>query len=445
LNSKIQSREHVIKICEEFDTNELKLSNILDSYFIKNQVSNNKRPEITFLVQEIIRKKNYLDFLIKSIFKGNYFKANFFLKNVLRLGAFEILYRSHIPDFASVNEAVGIIKKKQGKSPAGLVNAVLRKIKYIDNNINKSLSEKSTLDDLSVILSHPKWILKKWKKNFGWRKTIDLCEWNNKIPNLTIRVNTNKIDIDSFKNFLKESKIIFLETKILPEFLIVKNGLQLRNSSMFKNGFFSFQDVSSGLISNLVDIKKKDIVIDACAAPGGKCSFLAEKTAIDFNIKAYDIDSERLKMLNQTINRLNIKSISISQKDATCDKFPISNKILLDVPCTGTGVMSKRADLRWRRKPIHLNELVKIQKKILNNMSKFLKIGGELIYSTCSLEKEENWEVIDDFLLNNKSFILISSKNLIPSMFLDVRGALSTFPSIHKIDGVFGVKLKRIL
>ena len=445
MNSKIQSREHVIKICEEFDKNELKLSSILDNYFIKNQVSKNKRPEITFLVQEIIRKKLYLDFLIKSVFKGNYFKANFFLKNVLRLGAFEILYRSHIPDFASVNEAVGIIKKKQGKSPAGLVNAVLRKIKYIDNNINKSLSEKSTLDDLSVILSHPKWILKKWKKNFGWRKTIDLCEWNNKIPNLTIRVNTNKIDIDSFKDFLMESKILFLETKILPEFLIVKNGSQLRNSSMFKKGFFSFQDISSGLITNLVDIKKNDFLIDACAAPGGKCSFLVEKTDIDLNIKAYDINPERLKMLHETIKRLNIKSISISQKDATRDKFPISNKILLDVPCTGTGVMSKRADLRWRRKPIHINELVKIQKNILNNMSKFIKIGGELIYSTCSLEKEENWDVIDDFLLKNDSFVLTPLKDLIPSKFLDFRGALSTFPSIHKIDGVFGVKLKRIL
>jgi len=445
LNSKIQSREHVIKICEEFDKNELKLSSILDNYFIKNQVSKNKRPEITFLVQEIIRKKLYLDFLIKSVFKGNYFKANFFLKNVLRLGAFEILYRSHIPDFASVNEAVGIIKKKQGKSPAGLVNAILRKIKDIDSNMNKSLSEKSTLDDLSVILSHPKWILKKWKENFGWKKMIDLCEWNNKIPNLTIRVNTNKIDIDSFKDFLMESKILFLETKILPEFLIVKNGSQLRNSSMFKKGFFSFQDISSGLITNLVDIKKNDFLIDACAAPGGKCSFLVEKTDIDLNIKAYDINPERLKMLHETIKRLNIKSISISQKDATRDKFPISNKILLDVPCTGTGVMSKRADLRWRRKPIHINELVKIQKNILNNMSKFIKIGGELIYSTCSLEKEENWDVIDDFLLKNDSFVLTPLKDLIPSKFLDFRGALSTFPSIHKIDGVFGVKLKRIL
>ena len=225
----------------------------------------------------------------------------------------------------------------------------------------------------------------------------------------------------------------------------VKKASQLINSSMFKNGFFSFQDISSGLIANLVDIKKNDILIDACAAPGGKCSFLAEKTDIDFNIKAFDVDSERLKMLNQTINRLNIKSISISQKDATIDTFPISNKILLDVPCTGTGVMSKRADLRWRRKPIHLNELVKIQKNILKNMSKFIKIGGELIYSTCSLEKEENWDVIDDFLLKNESFRLTSSKNLIPSKFLDSRGALATFPSIHKIDGVFGVKLKRIL
>ena len=445
MNNKIQPREHVIKICETFDNHGLKLSIIMNDYFSKNKVSKSKRPEITFLVQEIMRKKNYLDFLINKTFKGDYFKSHSFLKNTLRLGSYEIIYRSHIPDFAVVNEAVAIIKKKLGKSPAGLVNAILRKIKNIDNGINKSLSQKSSINDLSIILSHPKWILKKWKNNFGWEKMISLCEWNNKIPDLTLRINTNKIDVDTFKKNLVKKNFLFKDSTILPEFLIIKNGSLLRNSSMFKEGFFSFQDISSGLISNLVDIKIKDSFIDVCAAPGGKCSFLAEKTNSKLSIQAFDIDSNRIKLLHQTIDRLNIKSITISKKDASCDSFPVSNKILIDVPCTGTGVMSKRADLRWRRKPNHLNEMIEIQKKILNNMSKFIGIGGEIIYSTCSLEKEENWDIIDDFLSRTDKFKFISSKNLVPSNFIDHRGALSTFPSIHKIDGVFGVKLKRIL
>ena len=141
MNNKIQPREHVIKICETFDNHGLKLSIIMNDYFSKNKVSKSKRPEITFLVQEIMRKKNYLDFLINKTFKGDYFKSHSFLKNTLRLGSYEIIYRSHIPDFAVVNEAVAIIKKKLGKSPAGLVNAILRKIKNIDNGINKSLSQ----------------------------------------------------------------------------------------------------------------------------------------------------------------------------------------------------------------------------------------------------------------------------------------------------------------
>ena len=284
MNNKIQPREHVIKICETFDNHGLKLSIIMNDYFSKNKVSKSKRPEITFLVQEIMRKKNYLDFLINKTFKGDYFKSHSFLKNTLRLGSYEIIYRSHIPDFAVVNEAVAIIKKNLGKSPAGLVNAILRKIKNIDNGINKSLSQKSSINDLSIILSHPKWILKKWKNNFGWEKMISLCEWNNKIPDLTLRINTNKIDVDTFKNYLNKKNFLFKDSEILPEFLIIKNGSVLRNSSMFKEGFFSFQDISSGLISNLVDIKIKDSFIDACAAPGGKCSFLAEKTIFDSQI-----------------------------------------------------------------------------------------------------------------------------------------------------------------
>ena len=445
MSNKIQPREHVIKICQEFDNKELKLSIIVNDYFLTNKVPKSKRPEITFLVHEIIRKKKYLDFLINQTFNGDYFKSNSFLKNTLRLGVYEIIYRPHIPDFAVVNEAVGIIKKKLGKSPSGLVNAILRKIKKLDNSIDKSLNEKLSIDELSNILSHPKWILKKWKKNFGWAKMIALCDWNNKIPDLTLRINTNKIDIDSFKDFLVMNKIPFKQSSILREFFIVKNASVLRNSSMFQQGFFSFQDISSGLISNLVDIKMNDSFIDVCASPGGKCSFIAEKTKNKLLINAFDIHSNRIKLLNETINRLDIKSVTISKKDASCDSFPISNKMLIDVPCTGTGVMSKRADLRWRRKHFHLNELVEIQKKILENMSKYIRIGGEIIYSTCSLEKEENWDIIDDFLSKKNNFKFISSKNFVPSIFLDERGALSTFPSIHKIDGVFGVKLKRIL
>jgi 16S rRNA (cytosine967-C5)-methyltransferase len=170
---------------------------------------------------------------------------------------------------------------------------------------------------------------------------------------------------------------------------------------------------------------------------------MAELMRNSGSVYAFDVDADRHALLKESMKRLKLNSVNVEQKDATADSFQVSDKILIDAPCTGTGVMAKRADLKWRRHPSDLDEMVAVQKRIISHIAQFLESEGELVYATCSVEPEENWGVVDSFLADNPSFSVQSAEGRVPSGFLDNMGALSTFPPEHGMDGVFAVILKR--
>lgn len=443
MSKTLSARAHAVAILDRFEKDRLKLSSIYEEYFDSNQLNKKYKPEITHLVQEVMRQRAFLDYIIRYLFMGNYQSAESTLKNTLRLGVYEILFRDHVPDFAAVNEAVNLIKRKRGKGPAGLTNALLRKVRKNLNSIIEKPSSSMSLAKSSVLLSHPEWLMKRWINYFGWEKTEKLCRWNNKMPGIFLRMNPYKTNHNELENFMIKENIFWEQNKFLREFYFVKQTYKLRNSHQFKKGHFSFQDISSGLIATLIKPKKDDIVLDVCAAPGGKACAIAEKMKNKGIIHAYDINPERVKLLQDTVNRLGLNSIFCGNKDATFDNFPKASSILVDAPCTGTGVMGKRADLRWRREKSDIDEMVILQNKILSHCVDFLENSGELVYATCSLEPEENWGIIDQFLAKHSNFSVINANTRISDSFLDKRGALSTFPPDHGTDGVFGVILKK--
>jgi 16S rRNA (cytosine967-C5)-methyltransferase len=217
----------------------------------------------------------------------------------------------------------------------------------------------------------------------------------------------------------------------------------LLNHALFKDGCFSFQDRAAGAIVEILDPKPNEIILDVCCAPGTKTNYIAEIMQNTGEIFASDIDKERINITKIDEARTNNKNINWEQKDATKDTFPMANRVLIDAPCTGTGVIGRRPDIKWRRKPKHLKRIVNLQSSILNHVHKFVQPNGILVYATCSLEDEENWQVVDAFLKLHNDFKVESIKNPKLANLIDDKGGLKTFPPENKMDGMFAVKMIR--
>ena len=435
------ARFHTVQILTQFGRSEKKLSQILVDYF-QSSAAPPDRPTVTFLVQEVTRWRGYIDHLLTRFFKGDFSGSNIVLQNILRLGAYEIVFRKQVPLYAAVNEAVQMTTEQVSKKAGGLVNAVLRQIKPSHLPRPERLTSEDRPSRIATVTSHPQWMIEKWIDSFDLARTLKLCEWNNKIPQFSIRRNRKKVSSGECEAFLSQNQIEWRQNPFAGDFYMVNNISDLRASVQFQNGYFSFQDVSAGLVTHLVEEDFAGVLIDACAAPGGKTSYLAERLSDNVIIHSSDADEIRLQRLKQTVSRLDLKTVQISGKDATKDEFPMGDVVLLDVPCSGTGVMAKRADLRWRRRPSHLPEMMQLQESILRHMSSFVKSGGQLIYATCSLEPEENWGVVEMFMNKTRHFEIQPLPDSV-SAFADEGGALVTFPPDNGIDGVFAVSLRR--
>ena len=210
---------------------------------------------------------------------------------------------------------------------------------------------------------------------------------------------------------------------------------------MINKDFVSVQNPSNGLVVKLLDPKKDKVIIDGCSAPGGKLKFINEITGGNEKIKCYDSDQKRLGIINNYLKKYKIINISCQTKNLANEKIEEFDLGLLDVPCSGTGVMSKRADLRWRRRPSDLKEMIQIQSSILANVAKYVKQSGVLVYSTCSIEEEENWQIIDNFLNSNSNFELDLANKFVPKQFVDNNGCLSILPNSYGLDGIFAARL----
>ena len=242
---------------------------------------------------------------------------------------------------------------------------------------------------------------------------------------------------------MKKHEIKFKQFEFIPEFFQTSKHQELIKSDIFKEGKISIQDPAAGLVVKLVDPQKKETIIDVCAAPGGKSSYAAELLKNTGSILSLDSNEKRLDRLDSTISRLHITNTETDLVDITEDEVPMTDKMLLDVPCSGTGVMSKRADIRWRRSIDDILEMHLLQRNILWVAARYIKSGGAIIYSTCSIEPEENWMVVDAFLKSHRTFNVQNANQYIPQEYVDDRGALLTMPTEHQIDGCFGVRLEK--
>ena len=361
-----------------------------------------------------------LDTIIKKHSKIKLKKISPWIINILRMGIYQIIFLDKIPKSAAVNESVNLAKRYGHTSSSNFVNAILRKVEKED--YEELFQIKNNVERISKTTSMPEWIVKKLIEDNGLEKTKEICESSNLHPKVTIRINKLKNTKQELENSLKEKNIEFQETEY-EDFLILERVKNLENMDLFKAGNFTIQDISAGLTAKVLEPKENENVLDACSAPGGKTTYMAELMNNKGNIEAWDIHEHRTKLVMDIITT-NTKDATKYYKELN-GKF---DKILLDVPCLGIGVIKRKPDIKWQRKEEDIEEITKIQEKILENCSKYLKSGGELVYSTCSILKDENKNLVNEFLKNNSQF----TKKYEKTIFTD-----------KKQDGFFICKLHK--
>lgn len=422
-------RRQAVNVLTLFDKESDQLKKIRDEYCKKHSIGGKNRQRLTALTNSVVRWRGRLDFWIKGTLKKPNRKIQPELKNILRLGIYEVVMDNKIPAYAAVDAYVEIAKKTLGTGQSKLTNAILRKAAGFKNF---SESDKSILNKWH---SFPGWLWGKWTKQFGLEKTITLVDYFNETPKTDIRRNNNLLSHNDLITFCKENNIeIELWDNSETFYKIFYNLSGLRN--LIVTGLIRVQDRAAGMVVEYLEPKPGETILDVCAAPGTKSSYIAELLNGKGDFYISDNNSTRMEKFESEY-----KNVVIDIKDAADDEFPKADAILIDAPCSGTGVIGKKPDIRWRRSMDEIYDFVILQNKILNHMSQFLKPGGRIIYSTCSIEQEENWGVVDAFLKLNEHFYMDMETKNIPGSWLDDRGALAPFPPTSKTDGMFAVKL----
>ena len=395
------------------------------------------------IVHGVIRWMGRLDWILNGFYKGTFSKAIPNLKNALRVALYQILFLDRVPDYAAVNEAVEFVKKLQGPKPASLTNAVLRNIIRNKDGIRYPDPDNDIVGYLSAYYSHPSWMVKRYLKRYGRDETEDLLLANNEKPFLTLRLNTPRVKAEEFKSLLESVNLKYKIGIYLPEFYKLQNLTNITSWEYFIRGYFNIQDESAGLACRLLEVSDEMRVLDLCAAPGGKTAYIASLMHDKGKIIALDKFDSRLKILRKNMLRLGLGSIHTVETDALEFNNEPFDRVLADVPCMGSGAISKKPDIKWKKDIFDLRGLNDLQYKLLCKAADLVKPGGIVVYSTCSIEPEENFTIVEKFLLSHPKFRLESAKDKFPVEILDEHGCIQTFPHKHKMDGTFAAKLIR--
>lgn len=361
------------------------------------------------VVYGCIRQYAILKWLLNKWVKktpSNYSQA------VIYVGFYQIMFMNNIEEFAAINETVEAAKNQpNGNVIAKFVNALLRRCQRDLRDIRAELNQQ----EISLQLSHPPELFDKWTDRYGPQKAFKLAEWNNCIPRNFLRVNQRKITMVSYKKKLSDACINFDDYD--EKFIIIPRGTSIISLPGYDEGLFTVQDPATANAVDLLNPKEKEKILDACASPGGKSMIIAEYMNGGKGLTAMEIHQDRIPRLKENFKRCDLSEIMIIQGDArTPEKYvsDVYDGILCDAPCSNTGVLQRRVDARWRVDQNRIKKLNKLQTQILDGCARLLKSNGRLVYSTCSLEKEENEDLVASWLKSNSDFYLEKELNIFP-------------------------------
>lgn len=431
-----------VKILSRFERSDAYLDKLLDFEYRTGNLSALDKSLLTEILYGVIRWKNKLDFVLIGFYNGDYMKCLNLIKNALRVALYQMLFLDKVPIPVAINESVELVKKIQGDRLAGVVNGVLRNIARNIDNIRYPEPIDDPIYYLTVMQSHPRWLVRRWVARFGEFEAEDLMEANNMRPYTTIRVNTLKSSVNEISAFCLEEDVEYKNDLYNPTSLtIMNNKVKVPSLKIFTEGKITIQDTSATLAATLTAVKPGDRVLDMCASPGGKSFLMAEMMKDTGEIISLDKYETKIGIIESGVKRLGYTCIHATEGDATEyqneDKFDV---VLCDMPCSGLGTLSKKPDIKWKRDREDILKLAETQKNILKNAATLVKDGGAIVYSTCTIEPEENTENIAWFLENYPEFELDDACKYLP-LELCRDGMMQTFPHLHRIDGAFAARL----
>lgn len=441
-------REVALKVLYEIDKNNAYSNICLKKILNHTSLKPLDRAFVTQLVYGVIKNKFRIDWIISQFSNTPIKKISPWVLNILRLGIYQMLYLDKIPQSAAVNESVKLGKKYGHKRISGFINGILRSISRSPQEILQP-DKKDIVHFLSIYYSHPKWMVEKWIKEYGKDFTIDLLKKNNEAPSISVRTNTLKISRERLINLLQKEDIVTKKGEWCPEAIILENISNIDKNKYFKEGLFQVQDQSSMLVAHVLDPKENQLVIDVCAAPGGKTTHIAQKMNNTGKIIARDIYDHKLSLIKQNRDRLGISNIILEKYNALevdSDLIGQADRVLLDAPCSGLGIIRRKPDLKWNKCFNDIKKITILQYKMLENAGKYLKKGGILVYSTCTINPDENFNIVKKFLNKNSNFKIVPILPICEKMEKHKEieeGYLQLFPNIDFVDGFFISKIQR--
>jgi 16S rRNA (cytosine967-C5)-methyltransferase len=395
------------------------------------------------LVYGTLRNRALLDWTLNRFSAKPVDTTDAWTRNILRLAAYQMLFLDRVPVSAAVNTAVELSKAHGNKH--GYVNGLLRGLDRKRSTIGQP-DHADPVQRMAIQYSHPLWLVRRWVARYGAASTETLLLANNQPAPLTIRANTLKATRQSLRTALESEGVRVAEADHAPAGLTILETPQwLRTLQAYRDGWFVVQDQAAQLISLLLSPQPGDFVLDACAAPGGKTTHLAELMQDQGAVVALELDNSRIVKIRENSRRLGMTSIATVQGDATSYHEGSYDRVLIDAPCSGLGVLRRHPDGRWNKTEQTIDEHGRLQRRILQNCSALLKPGGTLVYATCTTEPAENDDVIDWFLAGpGSSFRIDDPRPLLPqaaAALVDSRGFFRTVPDAPTLDGFFGARM----
>ena len=413
-------------------------------------LSQNDKNLVTELVNGSIRMIKHLDWVLNLFLRKSIAEQNPLMRSILRIAAYQIMFMERIPDYAAVNSAVDITRKKVNKTLAGVCNGVLRNL--IRSKEVLSYPPINSLAYLSVYYSQPEWLVQLWLECYGAEVTEKLLAYMNRKPLLTLRVNTLRTDAETLARKFTGEGVRSRPSELIHDSLVIEAmETSIDQLDSYQSGLFYIQNEASMLAADILDPQEGEHILDLCSGVGGKASHFAEKIKNKGMINAVELYQHKLSILKNNCQRLGINIIDPQQNDILAMQAkPEWQRVFLDAPCSGLGVLNRRADARWHRTPQEINELIKLQAALLEKAGEMTAPGGILVYSTCTINPVENENIILSFLDNNQAFSLDPFAGLISYFPLDQKdremtekGWLTIMPGKYGCDGMFYARLRR--
>ncbi len=400
------------------------------------------------LVYGVLEYKLQLEAVVRTYSNVRFGKINKKILLILLMAFYQLRHLDRIPDSAVVNEAVKLAKKENFRYK-DFVNAVLRAYLRSPEKFKLPSVDKDPIKSLSLTHSHPEWLVARWIERYGVPFTGELLAANNRIPAMTLRPNTVKISKEALVTRLSTEGIVVRPGHLYPEMLVIEQmpaDKRIDELDSFREGLYQIQGEASALAGLLLAPEPGERVLDACAAPGGKSTHLAILMENQGSVVARDVAEHKLQLIREAAERLGLTRIKVEHRDATkhvAEDDASFDRILVDAPCSGLGIIGKKPEIRYERSLEEIASLESLQKQILATTAAYLKPGGVMVYSTCTIEPGENRAIIDDFLAHHAQFERMDVSVELPVPVPDAGPDLQLYPNTHRTDGFYIAKLRK--